>query len=672
MQFFVCEGIVENVQWAEENENRRLFRERVRGLAVKTEKFNRKLRRRAFFYIGEISDVTVLVGMFSRDAAFAEKQLPLYLDAMEIGLRDIVFKETTLRFSQILLQLAERNEYIENSQEVLEQFGLEKLSLRSGRGKEYTEDLTEPLGKKAVYEEAERFLGRDVFAGELDRIYAGKRKTRATGHPVHYMIETDDRDVEGGMSRLLLQALHANGRLRSRRYVCLDFKPGETFSVSTYDCLYQSCEGGAAVVRFFSSEDEESDYASGARETAEVLCEVMKKYRNRVLTVFCFPRECTKAKRTFFENLGDIAFIELKEDFAFGAQAERFLKRIAKDNGVRTDRNLFSALEADKGYLAPDLHELFNKWYNNKLKTRIYPQYKGVVTARKEVKEAAPHGSAYDELEEMIGLSEAKRVILRALDYYKAQRLFADKGMKADTPAMHMIFTGNPGTAKTSVARLFARIMQENDLLSKGKLIEVGRGDLVGKYVGWTAQIIQKKFREAKGSVLFIDEAYSLVDDRDGSYGDEAINTIVQEMENHRDDVVVIFAGYPDKMENFLQKNPGLRSRIAFHVPFADYNTEELCRIAKLIAGKKGLCLTEDACRKLGGIFDRARSESDFGNGRYVRNIIEKAKMSQATRLLAMDYDSVKAQDIRTILAADIDMPVREEKPICRPIGFRA
>ena len=119
--------------------------------------------------------------------------------------------------------------------------------------------------------------------------------------------------------------------------------------------------------------------------------------------------------------------------------------------------------------------------------------------------------------------------------------------------------------------------MKENRLLSKGNLIEVGRGDLIGKYVGWTAPMIQKKFKQAEGGVLFIDEAYSLVDDRDGSYGDEAINTIVQEMENHRDNVVVIFAGYPDKMESFLQKNPGLRSRIAFHVPFDDYSTEELC-----------------------------------------------------------------------------------------------
>ena len=212
---------------------------------------------------------------------------------------------------------------------------------------------------------------------------------------------------------------------------------------------------------------------------------------------------------------------------------------------------------------------------------------------------------------------------MQALNYHKAQKLFADKGMKTDHPSMHMVFTGNPGTAKTAVARLFARIMRENGILSKGQLVEVGRGDLVGRYVGWTAQTVQKKFKQAEGGVLFIDEAYSLVDDRDGSFGDEAINTIVQEMENHRGNTIVILAGYPDKMEEFLQKNPGLRSQIAYHVPFADYTVEELCQIAELIAKKKGLYFDNQAQEKLTAVFETARKQADFGNGRYVRNVIE-------------------------------------------------
>ena len=377
------------------------------------------------------------------------------------------------------------------------------------------------------------------------------------------------------------------------------------------------------------------------------------------------------SKALFYENLGNTSFVELKEDFVSAERAAHFLKMLASKHGTRANKRLLAKLEPDKGYLAPELRVLFDDWYNHELKTSIYPQYQEIVTVKSEVAKTAPKGSAYDELMEMIGLDEAKKVMNRALNYYKAQKLFADKGMKADHPAMHMVFTGNPGTAKTSAARLFAKIMKENNLLSKGNLIEVGRGDLIGKYVGWTAPTIQKKFKEAKGSVLFIDEAYSLVDDRSGSFGDEAINTIVQEMENHREDVIVIFAGYPDQMEVFLQKNPGLRSRIAFHVPFEDYSSDELCQIAGLIASKKGLKLTKEAERKLLDVFNMAKNISDFGNGRYARNVIEQAKISQATRLLSKNFDLMTSEDITTLYAEDIEMPA-VPKTSKRQIGFTA
>ena len=293
-----------------------------------------------------------------------------------------------------------------------------------------------------------------------------------------------------------------------------------------------------------------------------------------------------------------------------------------------------------------------------KIKNKYYPEYKMVESTKKTIAKEQAKGSAYDELMNMIGIEDAKKVINQALDFFKAKKMFADRGLDTEEGAMHMIFTGNPGTAKTTVARLFASIMRENKILEYGHIVEVGRGDLVGKYVGWTAPTIQKKFKEARGGVLFIDEAYSLVDDRSGSFGDEAINTIVQEMENHRNDVVVIFAGYPDKMEQFLQKNPGLRSRIAFHIPFKDYTAKDLCDIAKLMAGKKSIRLDDEACVKLTGIFEAARAQTDFGNGRYVRNILEKAKLAQATRLVHMDYDSVTDEDVKTIRAVDIEAPV--------------
>ena len=670
MQFFKVEGLIADENWAEKCDDRRSLREKVRKIAMQSNAFNQKQKKKAFFYVTDVSEDTATVGVICRESISLDKQIESYLAAIEINLKDIYIEEITFSATRNMLQCASRNDYIGDDDEVLELFGLDKLTGRYGRSVEYGENIFDESDKGEIYKEADRFLARDTFIPELDRIFSGKSAYNACGHPVHYIVQTDDRETRKSMYRLLLQALYSNGRLRSKRYSYLDFKPGDNFSSAVYDCLYKSSIGGAVIVRYLANDDTEDEYATCGRDTIETLCEIMKRYRNQVLTVFCLPRECTKSKDMFYENLGNTSFIELKEEFVSGERAERFLKMLAKDNGVRPDKKLFAMLENDKGYLAPDLHEIFEEWFNNKLKTCIFPQYKDITTAKCEVVKAAPKGSAYDELMEMIGIDDAKKVIIKALNYYKAQKLFADKGMKTDRPAMHMVFTGNPGTAKTTVARLFARIMKENDLLSKGNLIEVGRGDLVGKFVGWTAPTIQKKFRDAQGSVLFIDEAYSLVDDRNGSFGDEAINTIVQEMENHRDDVVVIFAGYPDKMEGFLRKNPGLRSRIAFHVPFADYGTDELCKIANLIAKKKGLKLAEDVDEKLTVIFNDAKSEADFGNGRYVRNIIEKAKMAQATRLLNMDFDLVGKDDIVTICAEDIEAPPVKSKKARNPIGF--
>ena len=200
------------------------------------------------------------------------------------------------------------------------------------------------------------------------------------------------------------------------------------------------------------------------------------------------------------------------------------------------------------------------------------------------------------------------------------------------------------------------------------RYVVVGRSQLVGEYVGWTAVQVRQRFEEARGGVLLIDEAYSLANDS-GKYGQEAIDTIVQEMENHRNDVVVIFAGYPDKMEDFLKKNPGLRSRIAFHVSFDDYNVEELCEISKIFADKKGMHFTDEAMERLKEVFLVAIEQPDFGNGRYVRNVIEKARMAQSTRLLSKNIDDITKDDILTFSAEDIELPkVKVEKPF--KMGF--
>lgn len=384
MQFYKFEGISTAERRPGENDSRRIMCEKARRISTKTNTFNLLRLSEAYLFVNDASGDIVTIGIIVKKCSNLNNLISEYLRAIGTELMETCLEEVTFSTLRNMLGYACRNDYIRDDDEVLEQFDLDKLERGYGRGVAYEEKILNDCNKKTVYEEAGRFLAKDTLIPELNRIYAGRGKQNVIGHPVHYMIETDDHETRKGICRVLLQALYAKKRLHSKRF----------------------------------------------------------------------------------------------------------------------------------------------------------------------------------------------------------------------------------------------------------------------------------------------DEAYSLVDDRNGSFGDEAISTIVQEMENHRDNVVVIFAGYPDKMECFLQKNPGLRSRIAYHVPFSDYDTESLCEIAKLIAKKKGLVITEEAYEKLSAMFDAARTENDFGNGRYVRNAIEKARMAQATRLLTMDLDSIESKDISTITADDIEFQEASTKSKTKQIGF--
>lgn len=237
-----------------------------------------------------------------------------------------------------------------------------------------------------------------------------------------------------------------------------------------------------------------------------------------------------------------------------------------------------------------------------------------------------------DSLNEMIGLENVKAQIRKMTAFAKLKKGMADQGKDMKDITFSMAFLGNPGTAKTTVARIVAGIFNEIGLLEKATVCEAGRSDLVGKYVGHTAAQTKRMFEEARGGILFIDEAYSLVDDSENSYGDEAINTIVQEMENHRDDTIVIFAGYPDKMEAFFARNPGLKSRIPFKIHFNDYSAEEMCQIAELEAKKRSFTIAPSAYGRLKEVCETAVGNTEAGNGRFCRNLIENSIMEYALR----------------------------------------
>lgn len=669
MLFYRVEGML--VSFDPQSEDSRMARRELsRKISTKSEDFHHRRKDSNFCFVTDISDGFLTAGMILDSACAAQRLMEAYLKHIDCPVKDITYTEITISGIRQLLERAYHQTFISDEDEIMEACGLDRISGRTSRGIAYGENLLTESSKSQIFNAAKRHLIQQTFEPELERIYTKLPGAKRKGHPVHYLIKADHPDTKSEICRLLLQALYANGRISSKRYTYVDFRPGEKFSTFFYDALYHVSDGGALVVRYLAGDDSEEDcFASGEMDTIERICQVAKKHRNRVLTVFCLPKECKKAQSLFCENLGSIPLVELREDLADSEMAAQYLKMLAREEKISTDKALFSHLEPERLYMATELRNLFDEWYNRKLQTTVFPQYKDLKAARQEVIKATPKGSAFEELQEMVGLTHAKSVIQKALNYYKMQRLYEEKGMLRDHPAMHMVFTGNPGTAKTTAARLFARIMQENGLLSQGHLVEVGRGDLVGKFVGWTAQIVKEKFKQARGGVLFIDEAYSLVDDRGGSFGDEAINTIVQEMENNREETVVIFAGYPGEMEKFLQKNPGLRSRIAFHVPFEDYNAGELLEIARLMGKKKGICFDPEAEERLRQVFEAACRQQDFGNGRYVRNLLEQAKMNLASRLLEYDFEDITAQTLCTVRAEDIVLPELPKKER-RAIGF--
>ena len=274
-----------------------------------------------------------------------------------------------------------------------------------------------------------------------------------------------------------------------------------------------------------------------------------------------------------------------------------------------------------------------------------------------------------DELQALVGIKAAKDQVKKILAFAKMRKAMEEKGEQLEPITLNMEFVGNPGTAKTTVARIVAGVLKEIGIITSGEFIEVGRADLVAQYVGQTAPMVKSVFQRAKGGVLFIDEAYSLLDKGNGRFGDEALNTIVQEMENNRKDTIVIFAGYPDEMDEFFLRNPGLISRVPFRVRFDDYTTEELADICELEAGKRGFLIDMNAKELIKEICESSTGNIENGNGRFCRNLVEKAVLNFALRNYGGDE---AAENIEYILKKEDfnDTTVFNKKKIT--IGFQS
>jgi probable Rubsico expression protein CbbX len=256
---------------------------------------------------------------------------------------------------------------------------------------------------------------------------------------------------------------------------------------------------------------------------------------------------------------------------------------------------------------------------------------------------------------DLIGLAPVKKRIEDIAAFLVVSRARSQLGLEAETPSLHMSFTGNPGTGKTTVAMKMAQILHRLGYVRKGHVVSVTRDDLVGQYIGHTAPKTKEVLKKAMGGVLFIDEAYYLYrPENERDYGQEAIEILLQVMEGNRDDLVVILAGYKDRMETFFRSNPGMSSRIAHHIDFPDYSEAELMQIAEKMLAAQHYRFGEGARAAFEQYLERRMQQPHFANARSVRNALDRARLRAASRLYAERSRVLNETDLTTIAPEDI------------------
>ncbi|GHV02222.1 hypothetical protein FACS1894211_13240 [Clostridia bacterium] len=518
-----------------------------------------------------------------------------------------------------LLRLAERNEFCLDEDEIKVRFDIEQHPDHLERlieRKDYSLSVARAFAQGFACENLD---------GEIERIFTSGTRY---GIPAHYLILAEDLEDSNEIGNFLLTVLKENGRILKGTVCVFEYVSDDRFRVNDLTRIYKKNECGVVVVKTDFYEVGGGDY-----KKIQSICHCIKQNKKNVLTVLCLPKNDEKQVKAYRENLEETAFVEIRKKTVFDGEAESYLAYLAAKDGADI-RGLFDRIERGKGYAKADLNGIYATFYSDDQRNTVFPQYKDLTVCGKK-KDGGPAGTAYGALMDMVGLNAVKRQIRHFIDLEKTQKRMREKGLGTDRICRHMMFTGAPGTAKTTAARLLAQILRDNGVSASGKFVECGRADLVGKYVGSTAPQVRDKFKEAKGGVLFIDEAYSLSDGRDGSYGDEAIHAIVQEMENNREDTIVIFAGYKREMTAFLERNSGLKSRVAHYLDFPDYDENELMQILELLAADQKLKIDGDR-RKIAAVFRAAVKTENFGNGRFVRNLLDKARLNHTGRIAAI------------------------------------
>ena len=523
----------------------------------------------------------------------------------------------------------------------------------------WVDDLSKYNSKNCHYDFEEKIVADDKkdgcsiydskFQEEISNIEFHKNTTNFSGNMVHYVISGRSMKACLDMTETLVNKLFMANRVKSRRIEVITNIEPDIYTIRNHiEDIIENNYGGTVVFDLTGKFGfKATDYVMASTYIENLL----KKYKNNCLFVFTYNMENTGFSYYLLpklqmyvmpvmlrEGTGDRraatnylkALIKQSEYAKYAKQASEFLKQYPGDNFTQTD--ILQACEQ------------FETWCVNKnvLQAYDYNLSEDFILDRNENKE-----STYVKLQNMIGLNSVKKQIdeIVATNIVEKERKNRQKN-KYQSSTMHMVFGGNPGTAKTTVARLFAGITKEKGILKSGAFVEKGGMDLDGIA---SEYLIREAFVAAKGGVLFIDEAYSLK-------CDTAVTVLIQEMENHREDVIVILAGYNERMQEFMEINEGLKSRIPYWVDFPDYDADELTEIFSLMIKERGMKITEDAIKEAYYIFDKKRLQDNFGNGRYARNLMEHAIQKQSIRLLKERalVEDIKNRELFLIIKEDI------------------
>lgn len=513
-----------------------------------------------------------------------------------------------------------------------------------------------PVNENGIYDKG--------FIKELSNIETHENITGFSGNMVHYVISCRSVESASDMTGRLMQALFKANRVSSRRMeIISNLEPDIYKTTNHIEEIIENNYGGVVIFDLTEKFGRDPvDYVMASR----YLERIVKKYRNHCLFVFTYNIDHSGFSYQLLPNLNKYvitvmlregrgnrnnavrylrSFIESSEYARHADQAGEFMKLFPGDDFSQTD--------------VINAYERFESWCINKniLKAYDYSIPDGFMLDRDKSAK-----SAYDKLYNLIGLENVKKQVERIITTNIVEKERKKrKGNTYQSGSMHMIFGGNPGSAKTTVAKLFAGIAKERGILKSGAFVERGGMDLDG--LGCVT-MIREAFTAANGGVLFIDEAYSLK-------SDTAVTVLIQEMENRRDDVIVILAGYSERMRDFLKINEGLKSRVPHWIDFPDYTSDELTDIFKFMIEERGFSVTDDAVQKARCIFEKARKTENFGNGRYVRNLIERSIQNQAVRLLGngKEAGSIQKKTLFGIIKDDISNPddgLKEE----RRMGF--